>query len=149
MQKVFIEQLFQPNTKERRSQSVQSGNHVVVVGQIYQSIWKTAVMAKNFVARHLTCVVTIISCFTFSSFFLNSVNSLAKMNQNIEPLRKNLEIVSLCKILQFSLLNFDWWMGGPKFTTLLNWYCSSGLEFTCVTTGALLSVVVCGQSLTN
>ena len=25
----------------------------------------------------------------------------------IEPLRQNLEIVSLCKILQFSLLNFD------------------------------------------
>ena len=40
-------------------------------------------------------------------------------------------------------------MGGPKFTTLLNRYCSSGLEFICVTTGALLSVVVCGQSLTN
>ena len=25
----------------------------------------------------------------------------------IEPLRQNLETVSLCKILQFSLLNFD------------------------------------------
>ena len=44
---------------------------------------------------------------SFTQYGSSISNKLDREVQEIEPLRQNLEIVSLCKILQFSLLNFD------------------------------------------
>ena len=63
-------------------------------------VYKYIYLITKSIARNLVAIF-IYSFYLVNSFFRQSERA------SIEPLRQNLEIVSLYKILHFSLLNFD------------------------------------------